>query len=447
MKMRKLYKRFIGVFVVMVSFVSVLTLPSVMLEADAASYSVLTSSVDLKGYDATITTQSNGTNVLTTKKGTYLLDESAVIYSSKNQLIYLNNTTPVNIDSIYAKKNLEFRGNGTLNANTAGQYGINVGGHLKAFKYTKSGVGVVNATGTTAGFYVYNEIQMEGGEINGYGTNYGIWCYNDIKPYYSSIIRGYASGADSTGIWAYRDIYAWKGATVYGEGGSCGARTQIAHIQAEDNGSSITGVSRNINSGVSALQADKQMLRAYDNAVVKEVYLNSGLVVTDDVAVDVVNTYPTVKRNISNMGNYSWYSEPEGVYYNGSGLIGDATKAGFKDGNIVGTRTNDACSKGKEVTQLKKGGTHQVVFSNSATYYTEDIIIYHWLADTDGEPIEVFYEEVITLEVGTLIVVDDYQYPFGNTTEFEYFGADRPDFVLEKSEDPIVINYYYDAEI
>lgn len=35
--------------------------------ADAAS--ILTESTDLKGYAATITTQNDGTNVLTTKKG------------------------------------------------------------------------------------------------------------------------------------------------------------------------------------------------------------------------------------------------------------------------------------------------------------------------------------------------------------------------------------------
>ncbi|WP_277490611.1 hypothetical protein [Breznakia sp. PF5-3] len=441
---RKMFKS----FMVMLSIFSVFSVLTFSFKADASSYAVLSGNIDLKGYDATITTQKDGSNILSTKKGTYLLNENAVIYSSRDQKIYLNNTVPVNVNSIYTKKDLEFRGSGALNANTADEFGINVGGHLKAFKYTKNGVGTVSATGTTAGIRVYNEIQMEGGSISGYGINYGIWCYNDIKPYYSASIYGYASGADSTGIWAYRDIYAWKGATVSGEGGSCGARTQIAHIQAEGAGSSITGISRNIYSGVSALQADKQMLRAYCGAMVQEIYLNSGLVVTDDVAVDVTAMYPTVNRNMCYMGNYQWYSEPAGIYYNGQGLIGDPYSANFKDGNIVGYRTNEACCKGKEATQLKKSGTHKVVFSNAATYYTEDIIIRHWV-DTEGlgEEYRVYKEEVVTLEVGTTIVIEDYKYKFGDLTESSYQGADRGDFVLEKSTDPVVINYYYTAEI
>ncbi|WP_265456749.1 hypothetical protein [Enterococcus sp. HY326] len=147
------------------------------LKADAAGIDFNT---DLKGYDATISTV-NGKNVISTKKGTWDLDENSQIYSSQDLKIYLNNTTPVTIDSIYTKKDLEFSGAGELIADTEGQFGLNVGNHLKAFKYTKNGVGKVVATGTEAGMRVENEVQMEGGSIEAYGQQYGLWCNNDIS--------------------------------------------------------------------------------------------------------------------------------------------------------------------------------------------------------------------------------------------------------------------------
>lgn len=93
--------------------------------------SVLTGDVDLKGYDATITTQDNGETLLTNKKGEYLLDDTSVIYSSKEIKITLDNTEPAKAKSIYVKGNLHFRGNGELNVATDEEIGINVNGYLK----------------------------------------------------------------------------------------------------------------------------------------------------------------------------------------------------------------------------------------------------------------------------------------------------------------------------
>lgn len=272
-------------------------------KGDAAT---LTANEDLRGYDAVIETK-NGGNVLTTKKGSWDLNEDTKIFSSRSLKIYLNNTDPVKIDAIYSKGSLEFRGKGEIVADTDGEFGINVDGYLKVFKYTKYGVGKVVGKGTESGVRAYNEIQMEGGTLEGYGQKYGIWTYNDIKPYFSAKIKAVASAENSIGIWAYRDIYAWKGATVYGEGEASGAYTHIAHIQAE-HGGTIKGVSRNINSPLSALHAQKQMLRAYhDGKVIEEYVLNrqetSKWRPYQPVAI---TNYGSIKRNMNDFQKYSW---------------------------------------------------------------------------------------------------------------------------------------------
>lgn len=410
--------------------------------ADAAS--VLTESTDLKGYAATITTQGDGTNVLTTKKGEYLLNEDAKIYSSSSIIITLNNTKPVNVNSINAKSTLELRGNGEMVVNTSDPVGINVGTHFKAFKLTKYGKGKVTTTGASIGLNVQNEIQMDGGTVEAYGSEYGVYSNNDIKPYYDAVLKGVSS--QGTGIYAYRDIYAWKGATVVGEGQIAGARSIIAHIQAEDPGSSITGISHNINSSLSALHADKQMLRAYNGGVVREEYVNPGFKITDDTPLNVAANYATVARNMTNMANYNWASTPDSVYLANGGLLGDVAKP-FKDGTVVATRSNANSLPGKEeATQLKKNGTHEVVFTGVSSHYVVPVTTKHYVdSGINGEYV-LYKEEVHYVEVGSLVKVDDFKLDF-SWTESSYEGADRTDFIAVKDGTPLEINYKYVAEI
>lgn len=175
------------------------------------------------------------------------------------------------------------------------------------------------------------------------------------------------TSSDGIGIYAYRDIYAWEGATVVGKGAISGARSVIAHIQAEDEGSSITGISTNINSALSALHADKKMLRAYKKAVVREVYETSELLYNNN-PIDPVKEYTTVARNMKNIQNYSWtgYDElgkefPDGVNLSVDGVFVDEGILTLK-----GTRNIDA--KCGEVTQLKTKGTHEVLFTEIDNY-------------------------------------------------------------------------------
>ncbi|MGC6769185.1 hypothetical protein [Enterococcus sp. LJL51] len=409
-------------------------------EGEAAS--VLTSSTDLKGYDTKITTKSDGTNVLTNKLGEFILNEDSAIYSSKSIKVTLNNSVPVTINSINAKKSLEFVGKGEINVETNGDVGINVGNHFKAFKTTKYGVGKVTTEGSKIGLRVHNEIQMEGGSVEAEGAEYGIYCENDIKPYYSSVLRGISS--NGTGIWAYRDIYSCKGATVYGEGKVSGARSIIAHIQADGAGSSITGVSYDINSSLSALHADKEMLRAYSGAVVREEYKNPGFVVTDDDPLNLVKNYKTVARNMSNMANYSWSSNPESVFYGNNGLLGNVENP-FKDGTIRGVRVDKSVRK-DEVTQLKKNGMHEVLFSGVDSYFMVPVITRHYVNNYEGNEYPLYEEKIHMIEVGSLLKVDDLQIDL-SFTEYEYKGADKEDFVVVKDGNDIVINYYYRADI
>lgn len=409
--------------------------------ADAAS--ILTESTDLKGYAATITTQNDGTNVLTTKKGEYVLNENAKIYSSSSIIITLNNTKPVNVNSINAKHTLELRGNGEMNVDTTDDVAINVGTHFRAFKTTKYGKGKVTASASKIGLKVENEIQMEGGSVEASGSEYGVYSNNDIKPYYDAILKGVSS--NGTGIYAYRDIYAWKGATVIGEGKVAGARSIIAHIQAEDAGSSITGISHDINSSLSALHADKQMLRAYNGAVVREEYKEANLIITDDVPLNLTSNYKTVARNMKNMANYNWSSDPESVYFANGGLLGDIDKS-FENATVKATRTNPSvCVEKNEVSQLKKNGTHEVIFSGATSQYIVPVIARHYVYDDNTKDYVLYQEVVHPTEVGSLVKVDDLKIDFPGA-ESDYMGADRTDFVAYKDGTPLVINYKYIVE-
>lgn len=410
---------------------------------NANAAEVLTGNTDLKGYDATITTKADGTNVLKTKKGEYDLNETSTIYSSKIITVTLNNTIPANINKIQAKNTLELRGNGQLNVNTTEDVGITVGNHFKAFKHAKYGKGSVTTNASKIGLRVHNEIQMEGGLVEATGAEYGIYCENDIKPYYDSILKGTSS--DGTGIYAYRDIYAWKGATVVGEGKVSGARSIIAHIQAEDEGSSITGISTDINSSLSALHADKQMLRAYRGAVVREEYKNLGFVVSDEEPLNLTATYQTVARNMKFMENYAWASNPESVYLATGGILGDVTKP-FKEGTIIATRVGETCKKNKnEVTQLKNGGKHEVAFSGTSSYYVVPVITRHYVNDYTNDDYPLYKEIVHMIEVGTEVNIDEFKLDF-SYTENEYLGADKSNFIAIKDGTEYIINYKYRAD-
>lgn len=409
-------------------------------KANAAE--VLTENTDLKGYDANITTKADGTNVLKTKKGEYDLNETSTIYSSKSITVTLDNTTPANINKVQADHTLELRGNGQLNVDTTEDVGISVGFHFKAFKHAKYGKGSVTANASKIGLRVHNEIQMEGGSVEATGAEYGIYCENDIKPYYDSVLKGTSS--DGIGIHAYRDIYAWKGATVVGEGKIAGARSIIAHIQAEDEGSSITGISTDINSSLSALHADKRMLRAYRGAVVREEYKNPGFVVSDEDPLNLTASYKTVARNMKYMENYAWASDPESVYLAEGGILGDVTKP-FKDGTIVATRVGETCKKNKnEVTELKKGGKHEVAFSGASSYYVVPVITRHYLLK-DGE-FQLYKEVEHLVEVGSLVDVNSFILEFPGE-EVDFYGASKTDFIATKDETTLEIDYKYEVDI
>ena len=412
----------------------------------AVAAPVLNGNTDLKGLEATISTKPDGTNVLKTKKGEFDLDSTSTIYSSKTMVLNLKNTTPIEINKIQVDKTLELRGTGQLNITTAEDVAITVGEHFKAFKASKYGKGKVTANGAKIGLRVHNEIQMEGGSVEANGNEYGIYCENDIKPYYDSILKG--TSVNGIGIYAYRDIYAWKGATVVGEGKVAGARSIIAHIQAEDQGSSITGISTNIDSSLSALHADKKMLRAYRGAIVREEYRDSNVVINDETPVNIPKTYKTIARNMNFMENYTWNSEPESVYLAEGGLLGDVEKT-FKNGKIVATRTGETCKKNKEeTTQLKSNGKHELVLSGASTYYEVPIITRHYVNNYQGpDDGYTLYKEIIHMvEAGSEVNADDFKLDF-SYTENEYIGADKTNFTAVKDGTEYIITYKYRADV
>lgn len=347
-------KKMLKIFGVILVVCTVLAIGSINVEAA----SILSSDVDLKGYDSTVTTQEDGSTLLTNKKGEYVLDETSSIYSSKAIKITLSNTSAANIQSISVKGDLYFRGNGELNVSTTEDIGINVTGYFKPFYETKYGEGKITSKATKIGLLVKKELMMKGGVLEATGEEYGIYGENDVKTYNNTILKGTSS--KGTGIYAYRDIYAWKGATVVGEGEVSGARSVIAHIQAEDAGSSITGILTNNQSEFSALHADKQMLRAYKGAVVREEYK------TPEIGnflglLNVLTDYPVVARNMNNIENYNWVAltddgqETEILIEDGSIFVLSGKASVLKASRNTAVKT--------EVTQLKTQGVHEVLFT------------------------------------------------------------------------------------
>lgn len=287
---------------------------------------------------------------------------------------------------------------------------------------------------------------MDGGTVEGFGANYGIYSENDIKPYHDAVLKGTSS--EGTGIYAYRDIYAWKGATVIGEGKIAGARSIIAHIQAEDAGSSITGISTDINSPYSALHADKQMLRAYSGAVVREEYKKPTFEITDDVPVFVTD-FTSVARNMKDMKNYTWVSEPDNVFLDAQGgLLGDLSKGTPKELKIIGSRQeNKLCFNKNEVSQLKTNGKHEVIFSETPTRFVVPVTVKHWIYDTNIKEYVVYQESVHDIEIGSEFKVNDYIFDFSSVGgEGQLEKIDHSDFIVEKTGKDLVVNYYYDVE-
>lgn len=351
-------KKMLKIFGTILAVCTVFAISSTSVEAT----SVLSADVDLKGYDSTITTQEDGSTLLTNKKGEYVLDETSSIYSSKAIKIILSNTSPADIQSINVKGNLYVRGDGELNVSTTEDIGINVTGYFKPFYETKYGAGKITSKAAKIGLFAKNELIMKGGTLEATGEEYGIYSENDIKIYNDAIVKGTSS--QGTGIYAYHDIYAWKGATIVGEGAVSGARSVIAHIQAEDEGSSITGILTNNQSDFSALHADKKILRAYKGAVVREEY-RTPEIGEEFGLIDVLTNYPAIARNMTNIENYNWVSvsdfgEEEVEVADGSIYIQSDEASALKASRNTAVK--------EEVTQLKTQGVHEVLFTGFELY-------------------------------------------------------------------------------
>lgn len=418
--------------------VTLLGLASVMVITDEAHAEV----VDLNGYEAKIET-IGGKNVISTKKGKWDLNVTTDLKSKKSQTIYLNNSKPVEIKSVEVGKTLDVRGDGELTANNQnGQYGINVGDHLRAFKYDKYGSGKLTGKGEEAGVRVYNEVQMNAGELNAEGQQFGIWSYNDIKPHDDAVINANAKADNGIGIWAYRDIYAYDGAQVNATGGASGGYSEIAHIESRGEGSLISGTSNNVNSELSALHAKKEMLRAFDGATIREIYNNPDFEITKDKPINVVDKYNAVARNMTGMDTYNWSSDPIGVFNTSEGLLG-SVKDPFRKGLIIGSRTDNASKAAKgEATQLKKGGTHELMFGEVKASYTVPVKLVH-LFDTGMDIFKV--EKIVNIEIGQMFKVLDYQYDI-SFTEGEFVAADKEDFIINDEIDGYEVTYKYEGD-
>ncbi|MFV0353097.1 MAG: hypothetical protein ACK5JF_12450 [Oscillospiraceae bacterium] len=144
----------------------------------ATPYTVLTQNVDLRT-KVTITTEGNN-SVLTDNKGKkYSLTEDSVIYSGAGTLkVYLNNTQPVNINSIICKGKFQVMGgSGTLNVVTTKDVAIDVG-YFDVHECTAQ-MNIV-AQGAKYGIRSGTFIEIAKGTVTAVGGDYGTYT----KTYY-----------------------------------------------------------------------------------------------------------------------------------------------------------------------------------------------------------------------------------------------------------------------
>lgn len=407
--------------------------------SDASAAQVLTGNVDLKGAEATIVVE-NGVSLLKTKGATYELNEDTMIYSSKSQTIKLENNVPVKIDSIYNKNHLYFKGNGQLDVDTKGQFGINV---LDDLHVNKGSQAVINAKGNVAGVRTSSQIEQEGGTINAYGKEFGIWTGTDIQTYHGAILNAYSEG--DFGSYAGEDVFVRSGSKFTSEGESAGIFTREL-IKADHEGSEITGISRNFNSGYAALH-NSTTLRARCGGIVREVYLNPTVVVDkkDGIKVEDITQ---VGWHLKNAKNYTWTSDPAGLVELNNGRLYSKEGAPINM-TITGTRkTGFYAIVNKYVKEesvwLTYNGSHEVVFSGVKTA-NEVTITVNYNLDVDGDGVyDKTEQKEFKFEPGATVSIDDLKaaHPFAGDASFVE-GSQTVDF---SADEDMTIDFGYEGD-
>ncbi|WP_086349720.1 carbohydrate-binding domain-containing protein [Candidatus Enterococcus clewellii] len=408
--------------------------------SDASAAQVLTGNVDLKGADSTIVVE-NGVSLLKTKSATYELTEDSMIYSSKTLKLTLNNASPVNIDSIYTKNHLKIYGNGELNADAEGQFGINVGDDLVVDSKSKA---VINSKGNEAGVRTSSQIEQHGGTINAYGKQYGVWVKNDVQTYTGAVLN--ANSEEKFGVYAGEDVFVRSGSKLTAEGELAGIFTGEL-IKADHEGSVITGISRNFNSGYAALH-NSTTLRARCGGLVREVYQNPTIVVDkkDGIKVEDITQ---VGWHLKNAKNYTWTSDPAGLVELNNGRLYSKDGAPMNM-TITGTRTTGFYAivnkyVKEESVWLTYNGTHQVVFENAKTANEVTITVnYHIDIDGDGEYDQVSEPKEFKYEPGSPVSVIDLKegHPFSDGVSF-VTGTVTEDFIAEEDKE---IDFYFEGD-
>lgn len=325
---------------------------------------VLAESVDLKGYSSKVTTENNK-NYITNSKGKWELKESTQLFSSKGQIITLNNTKPVNIDSVYMQKNLEIRGKGELNLSTSGMFGMNVFGNLYAFTNTCYGAGKVTSTGSVDGVHVYGTLKLYQGILEGSGQDHGVWSNSDTYIYKNATLRGTANedNLSGIGVWSNKQITACSNSSITGTGYASGVYTngQGCKYIYSDLKSTIIGNSANINGSLSAIHgANNAKLKACSTSNLIEAYdyyksdlswrLNSPINIT---------SYQAIKNNMTNLKNYSWTMKDATLKVDNNGITFSEVKG--KE-TLVAKRTGTKAPK--EKVYLPCGSSHIIKITN-----------------------------------------------------------------------------------
>ncbi|GCF93203.1 hypothetical protein NRIC_10940 [Enterococcus florum] len=315
--------------------------------------------VDLGGYPAEIRTE-NAQNVIVTKRGKWKLDASTELYSSKNQTIVLKNTTPAQIDSIYATRCLTVKGNGELQAITqSGQYGINVGQTLNAFGGCGGGRGTLKAVGNEAGVRV-RDLCIQAGKLNAEGPRYGIYADCNVKSYCTAVVNALATNDDSVGTWAGSSVIATSKGQIISEGGASGAYARNCYVKAECGGL-LKGISRNLRSNLSALHAERTSLCACSKATLIEEYTYDPILNWQPRVPVNLTEYVAIRRNMAKVTNYRWSIEE------GQGQILSVTPQGISMDNMINAtlvgKRSTSCVKG-EPTKLACCSQHIVRIKN-----------------------------------------------------------------------------------
>lgn len=371
------------------------------------------------------TTLSSGIWTVTTENGKQLIKKSKQIYeltpestivctSSCSVILKLNTSQPLQIKKISVRGNLYIEGKGGL---------------LQVYNDSESAIDV------NEDLMIKSNVHVEAT-----GTRFGVKA-DKVNLYDNSSLTAVATADDGIGVYGNYIYALCKNSNLYGVGGISGVYG-TKKVKACSEGAAIRGVTSSPEGMYSAVHSEKYLKALCKGKIIEE-YQVIPFTITADEPIFMSN-YQAIANNMTDAKNYVWSSDPQGVYYEPSvgGLLGDPSQGSQEGMLIEGVRSGKLCNPKERVyLDCLAQSQHIVRFTNARSSYTQKIIVRHYELSAEGDYFEIGSSE-LELPINELFILADYvlrdlgEYLLDKTEPSN-------DFIVEYSETPIEVNYYY----